>query len=376
MRLISDRRGLGAAILGLTVVLTACGSGKNSAAPSGSTAAAAADTAGARALIEPFVGHPSAFPIDTPLAKSAAGKRIAVMDCGTPVCSLFFTLAQPAAAALGMQVTQVKAGLAADSVAAAFNTVVQAKYDGVFVPAIQPSLWQRGLDQLVQAKIPVVTTGIVGGDPAKINASQVSDKAIQLAGKLLAAYVVNDTGDKTNVVFYVTPEIAFNPVLADAFQAEMKTLCPACPSRTAKVPAATMGTSAPSLIVNDLQANPKTTTAVFGEANQAAALPSALKVAGVSVKTLATFPDPQSLQQVKSKQIDAALAVDLPVDAWTLMDSLARLTTGGVVTDGAKADTPPMQFLTAAELPGDVSHGWTGYPDFAAKFTALWKQAA
>jgi ribose transport system substrate-binding protein len=291
------------------------------------------------------------------------------------VCSLFFTLVQPAAAALGMKVTQIKAGLAADSVAAAFNTVVQAKYDGVFVPAIQPSLWQHGLDQLVQAKIPVVTTGVVGGDTSKIAAAQVSDKAIQLAGKLLAAFVVKDTGAKTDVVFYSTPEIAFNPVLADAFQREMKTLCPQCHSRTAKVPAATMGTSAPSLIVDDLQANPKTTTAVFGEADQAAALPAALKVAGITVKTLATFPDPQSLQQVKSGQVDAALGVDLPVDAWTLMDSLARLTTGGTVPAGAKADAPPMQILTAADLPGDVSHGWTGYPDFAARFTALWKNA-
>jgi ribose transport system substrate-binding protein len=56
------------------------------------------------------------------------------------------------------------------------------------------------------------------------------------------------------------------------------------------------------------------------------------------------------------------------------MDSLARLTTGQPAAPGAVQDIPPLQFLTAADLPGDVSKGWTGYPEFAQRFMALWKQ--
>jgi ribose transport system substrate-binding protein len=55
------------------------------------------------------------------------------------------------------------------------------------------------------------------------------------------------------------------------------------------------------------------------------------------------------------------------------MDSLARLTTGERAAPGAVADIPPMQLLTAKDLQGDVSKGWSGYPDFAARFTKLWK---
>lgn len=369
----STRARIGLAVLGATVVLSACGGGSSGGSSGGD---AVADTAAAKSQIAPYVGKPSAFPVNTPLAKSAAGKRVAVLDCGTTVCGLFTKLVQPAAAALGMQVTPIKAGLAADSVAAAFNTVVQSKYDGVFVPAIQPSLWRRGLDQLVQARIPVVTTGVVGGDPAKIGAYQTADPAIALAGKLLAAYVVDQTGKDTDVAFYVTPEIAFNTILGQAFQDQMKVLCARCETRTVKVPASTLGTRAPALIVDDLQAHPKTKTAVFALADQAVGLPAALKVAGVQVKTLVTFPDPGALTQIKSGQLDAGLGIDLPVIAWTLMDSLARLTTGQPVAPGVRDDRPPMQFLTKADLPGDVSKGWTGYPDFADRYGKLWGAAA
>ena len=156
-----------------------------------------------------------------------------------------------------MELTPIKAGLSADSVNAAFNTVVQAKYDGVFVPAIQPSLWKRGLEQLDAAGIPVTTAGVVGVDTSKVAMSQVSDTTIERTAKLAASYVVAQQGDETDVVFYVTPEVAFNPVLEKAFTAEVERLCPACKTRSEKVPAAALGTQAPTIISDDLQAHPR-----------------------------------------------------------------------------------------------------------------------
>ena len=67
--------------------------------------------------------------------------------------------------------------------------------------------------------------------------------------------------------------------------------------------------------------------------------------------------------------------LDLPVIAWTVADSLARMTTGQQPDPGAVEDIAPRQLLTAADLKGDVSRGWTGYPDFADRFMALWSQA-
>jgi ribose transport system substrate-binding protein len=64
--------------------------------------------------------------------------------------------------------------------------------------------------------------------------------------------------------------------------------------------------------------------------------------------------------------------MDLGVLVWTMVDSLARLTTGQQADPGAVADEVPKQFLTAGDLPEDVSRGWSGYPDFAERFLTLW----
>lgn len=355
------------------VVLSACGgSDGGSASSSGGTA----DVTGAKATIAPYVGQPSAFPITEALATRPNGKKLAYMDCGTPICGLFYTLAEPAAKALGMSLTRIKTGQAADTVSSAFDTAAEGGYDGVFVPAIAPALWERGLDALKAKDIPVVTTGVTGGDASKIDVQQVSDTNVAEAGKLVAAYVVAKNDTDVNTVVYVTPELPFNQVFADSFAKELTTLCPSCESRVAKIPVATLGNRAPSLITDDLQAHPDTKTAVFAVGEQANGLAAALKTAGLDPEIIANSPTPETLGQIQNGDIEAGLGLDLPVIAWTAIDSLARLTTGAEADPGATADTPPMQFLTASDLKGDVSKGWTGYPDFGDRFTALWKDAS
>lgn len=372
------RRPAGSAVVAFVVTLaslSACGGESGSGSD---PSAAPADVAAAQAAIEPYLDQPTPFPIDTALVARPTGMRVAFMDCGSAICGVFAALAAPAAEQLGMEFTAIRAGLTADSVSAAFDTVVQAGYDGVFVPAIQPSLWQRGLDQLEEAGIPVVTAGVVGVDTTKVAMSQVSDRMIDRTATLLASYVVAEQGDDANVVFYVTPEVAFNPVLEEGFTAEFTRLCPGCSVRTTKVPAAALGTQAPTIISDDLQAHPDTTAAVFAQSEATAGLPQALRTAGISedLLTIGVFPDPSTLQLIQTGQIDVGLGFDAPVVAWTAMDSLARLSTGQPVAPGAKADTPPQQFLTKDVLTGDVSRGWVAYPDFQQRFEALWAQAS
>jgi len=376
MRSIASRCAAGFALGVVVVVVAACGGSGDGDGARTSGAVAPAQVAQAKRVIAPLVGQPTRFPIATALARRPTGARIAYMDSGTPIGALFYRLAQPAARALGMQLTRIDAGLTADTVNTAFDTVVNGDYDGVFVPAIEPTLWQRGLDELTAKGVPVVTTGVTGGDKQKIKVMQVSDGATERAGRLLAAWVVAHGGEQTHAVFYVTPEIPFIKVIGDAFEQEVARLCPACEARIAKIPAAALGTRAPSLIVDDLQAHPGTTTAVFGTAEQSQGLPSALRTAGIDIDTVANFPDPASLEQIKTGQTTVGLGVDLPVIAWTLMDSLARLVTRQPVDRGAAADIPPMQFLRAQDLPADVSRGWTGYPDFAQRFMKLWGASA
>jgi ribose transport system substrate-binding protein len=373
------RRSLGAAstltaslvALACALALAACGSDDETTTTGG--AAKSADVAAAKQAIAPFVEKPSAFPITTPLDGDPAGKRIAYMDCGTTLCGLLYALASPPAQALGMEMTRVPTGLTADSVNTAFNTVIEGDYDGAMLAAVQPSLFERGLDGFESKEIPLVTTGVTGGDRSRIPVMQTSEEATNRAARLLASWVVARNGADTDVVFYVTPEVTFMNLLNDTFTEEVRRLCPGCKVRSVELPAATLGTRSPSLVVDDLQAHPDTKTAVFAGPTQVQGLTSALKTAGIEIETLVNFPDPAVLELIQSGQVTAGLAIDLPVVAWTLVDSLARLSSGEPADPGAVADEPPMQFLTKRQLEGaNVERGWTAYPDFAERFMKLW----
>jgi ribose transport system substrate-binding protein len=384
MRTRSTRAVLGIAALAGALLLAACssssapGSASTSGSPStsGSTSASSsgADVAAAQAAIAPYVGQPSKFPIDTPLAKKPTGKRIAYLDCGTPICGLFSQLAQPAFKQLGMTLTTIKAGLKPDTVQAAFDTVVQDKYDGVFVPAIPPELWTRGLQALKTAGIPIVTTGVVNAD-AYVKVQQAGTVNSTRSGALMADWVVVKHGAASNVVLYYTPELAFQSVIKDAFLAEMTKVCSACTVRTVPISVTTFGTTAPNTVVSDLQAHPSTKTAVFGIGEETPGLPAALKTAGITIESVVNSPDPANLEEIKKGDFTVGLGLDLPVISWTAADTLARQVTGADPAPGAVADIPPQQFLGASDLQFDVSQGWTAYPDFAKRFATLWASA-
>ncbi len=113
----------------------------------------------AKAVVESHSGHPSPFPVTEPLLKKPTGKKIAIIDCGSPVCGIFADVVEAPAKELGMIATRIKSGTTADGVATAFDMVLDGHFDGVFVPALAPSLWDRYLDKPNASHIPVVTSG-------------------------------------------------------------------------------------------------------------------------------------------------------------------------------------------------------------------------
>jgi ribose transport system substrate-binding protein len=354
----------------MTFTLAAC-----STAPTEDQGAGSADTEKAAEFASIYLDAPSTFPVSEPLAKSPAGTRIAYMDCGTPICALFYTLIEGPAAQLGIEVTRLDAGQSADTVSTAFDTAAAGGFDGVFVPGISPALWEKGLADLTAAGIPVVTTGMTGGDAEQIALRQMSEVAVTRAADAMAGYVVSKHGADVDLVLYQTPELNFTTLFAERFSTTLDELCDGCNVRLVDIPVATLGNTATTMISDDLQAHPETVTALFSVGEQANGLAATLKTAGIDRELIAFIPTPDTLQQVKDGDVDAVLGLDLPIIAWTTIDTLAKLMTGQEMETFTHDDNPVMQFLSAADLPGDVSQGWTGYPDFPDRFAALWADA-
>lgn len=87
-------------------------------------------------------------------------------------------------------------------------------------------------------------------------------------------------------------------------------------------------------------------------------------------------PGPTNLQCVKEGKETAALAVDLPALAWTVLDVALRQVAGLDITGLEAEGIADYQFLTQPDITFDPSKGWTGYPDFAERFAKLWSGTA
>jgi len=101
-------------------------------------------------------------------------------------------------------------------------------------------------------------------------------------------------------------------------------------------------------------------------------LPSAMKAAGLSVKTIGWAPIPASLEYVKAGEETATLGVDTAVLSYELIDQAAREITGQPLSGPEAKGFTDQQFLTQSDITFNPSNGWTGYPDFAHRFAALW----
>lgn len=379
----------------LALGLAACGGGSSSSSSSPTTEAEAepAETGGetedaaeeeteasagggvaeAKKIVAPYIGQPSPFPVTEKLKEVPTGAEIDYVDCGTPICALFWEILQPAAQTMGVKLERIKAGSAANTVASAFDTVIAKEPAAVIVGSVTMELWSKQLKELQEKEIPVVTTGISDTEEFGIEAPQASNANSERSGKLMAAYVIAEmAGEESNAVFYETPELSFTTIIAEAFKEEFENLCPECSLRIAKVGVEELGNTAPQTVVSDLQANPDTNVAVFGTAEIEAGLPTALKAAGIEVETLGSSPGPAELQYLKEGKSTAVLGFDLPVLTWGLLDQAAREIAGQKLSGPEAEGLGVLQFLKKEDVQYDVSKGWSGYPNFAEMFAELW----
>lgn len=358
--------------------LTASACSSSGSSDSSSNAPASTSSA-ENAALAAYTGHPSPFPVDTPLSKAVPpGTTIAYLQCGAPICAVISKLVAPAIQALGATMKTVNAGLTASEAQAAASSVLSLKPSAVIATGLNPQIYAGGLQKISAAGIKVVSISIPGDTKQYgIDFNYIGLSPLQLAGKLLADWVVVNKGPKADIVFYGTPEIFFTPYMQTAFKDELTKSCPGCKLRFTSLGIATLGTTAPSTIVTDLQSDPDTNMAVLETGGAAQGLPAAMKAAGISsVSTLVYNPEPAQLQAIKDGSLTAGLGADLPVQMWTSVDIVARLLTGQQPAAGEVAGVGPFQFLAKQDITFDPTNGWTGYPDYAQRFATLWKQAS
>jgi ribose transport system substrate-binding protein len=346
-----------------------------STSSSASASASGANVAAAQAALAPYIGKSSAFPVTAPLtSKLPAGKKFVYLQCGTPICAEVGGLLQGAVKGIGGTMTVLNAGTTATAAQAAASNALALKPNVVLLGGIDPSLFGGGLKALAASGAKLVSSQLdVNVQPFGITFNYLGLNLSQRNGALLADWVIANVGAHANAVIYTLPDLSISAPVQQAFQAEMTKNCPSCTVRAVPIDAATIGTTAPSTVVTDLQSHPNTNVAVFVSLSAAAGLPAALKAAGISsLKTVGFGPTAGNLQDIKDGNLTAALDIDFPVSQWTAIDAAARLLEGGQPTANEQAGDVPEQFLTQKDITFNPNLGWSAYPDFAQRFATLW----
>lgn len=366
---------LTAVVLAAAMMTAACGAKSSSGAGADG---AKADVAAAKAFIAGYVGKPSPFPTSDKLHKRPKpGTKVVFVDSGTRIGELQWTLIQPAAKQLGIHLVRVKAGLDAEGVNSAMDSVVSLKPDGVLIAAVDPVLYTKQLNELRAQGATVVVSSVNHGSKYGLGPVTYGDTDVALAGSLLGAWTIaRNNGKATNIALYSVPELAFSDPLVAAAAAKIKELCPGCKTRTVEIPVATLASGATQRVVSDIQAHPGTNAAIFSTDEIGIGLPSALKVAGLKLTTVGGAGSPANLQQIKDGTEDATLAVDLAGQMWNMVDQYARERSGQTLSGAQARGELVKQFLTKADITFDPNLGWTGYPDMAQRYAALWGTSA
>jgi ribose transport system substrate-binding protein len=306
--------------------------------------------------------------------KPLTGKTVIVLACAVPTCQIWNKSFSDAAQALGWKVKTMTYNPANPD--AAVLQSVSEHPDFIVIGGPPRAAIAQGLTSAHQAGIPVlVHSGSVGSDPASGFYAGINDNASQeLGAKMMANWIVSDSGGKAHAVVMGSFEFPSQQVAADAYAAVLKS-CPGCSLDKVAVSNADLGSGkVPSLVVGYLQAHPDTNYVAFAFGDLVVGVPEALKSAGLAGKVKIVASDSDSPAFTKYQMAGKVAAQVVPsVDwiGWASIDELARISVGAplvpdYLTPAYIVDTPQ---AAQSLLPQGI---WAGPVDIQTDFKKLW----
>jgi ribose transport system substrate-binding protein len=365
--------------------ISACGSASTTSSSASKKAGAGADAQSsaknreAQTILAPYLNHPSAFPVTTPLkSPPPSNTTIAYMDCSTPVCGEILQALKAAAATAGVRLDAINAGDTASSLSAAFGTVITTKPGAVIVPGIDPSTWGAStISNLKKAGIPIIGIGYVDGGRYGLDTYPdvvvAGPMLFEEESKLEAAYIASHYGPHAKVAFATVPGLSFSDLGTSVFTSELRTLCPGCTVNTFSIQTAHLGSTAPQDVVSYLQAHSGDTVLASVDDEAFDGLTTDLNQVSIKIPIVSRSADPLGLEALKAGDQQAVIEEDIPVVVWESVDASLRAVLHQPFTAEEKDGIAPIEVLEPQNITFNPKNGWTGYPNFAKMFAKLWK---
>jgi ABC-type sugar transport system substrate-binding protein len=371
-------RGVGALVLGATLVaVSACGS--NSGAGSTSSSGSAAQGTSqpgvlkAQALAEKATTRPTSIGLDQPVGKPIpTGKKIVFISCGVQACEVQGDIIKQGAADLGWTASTISTDGSPEQLQNAFKTALRQGANAVILNAVNRATVAKQIEQAKQQGVAFVTCCSMEapGDGILENVAGTSNS--KQIGENLAAKIVADSNGKANTLFVNISAFQILQALATQLGTSYKQFCPTCQYASLDIPLTALGKDAPNRIVSYLRSHPQVNYVVLSVSNAlGAGLPAALRAAGLAdkVKIVGQGADTQTFQDVQADNIRSVVPFDYYAVDYMMLDALARHFAG----TPEQTANPPLWIVTPDNMPASATKGLfpvvTSYRD---EFKKIW----
>lgn len=296
--------------------------------------------------------------------------RFVYAECSTPACHIIGEGATAAGKALGWNVKVVSYDPVPDEIVRGFQQVVDLKPDVVGTSSVDATAYEEQMNALRAADVPVAVNNNTDEVGNGVIANVTNPEQIERSGRLVAAWVVAEEGDKANVAMFNIPDFPILVRYEAAFKQEYERLCPDCKYTSKAVTAADIGNALPGIVTSTIERTPGVNVAVMGFGDLTAGVPAALDTAGFGdVKITGISPSLPNLEALLNGEEDMWVAVPLRTIGWKTVDALARSVTGDPVDVATTADTP-LQILTQDNAPDPAAQ--PEVVDYETQFKELW----
>jgi ABC-type sugar transport system substrate-binding protein len=323
-----------------------------------------------QARVAKYETTPKALLQTTPVnVKSTAGKTIALLVCGVPVCTEFGQASAVAAQKLGWKVDKINLGVSPQDIANAYNQAIADKPDVVVGSGIPRSLINKQLTTLAADNIPVIewSSGITPV-PGKLWVA-VDNPLYEARGAMASELIAADANQKAHVAIFNVPQYTMSTLFAKTMQSYLPKICTGCSVSTQNEAATSIG-SLGSIVTGYIQKNPDTNYVVctFGDLCQGVG--QALKAAGLShIKVFTADPSTTNYQNIQNGLEWATSPLPIQQTGWQIVDLAAR-----IFTHSSTANTrlQPVQLVTKITDPSSSTIG--AVPNFESDYLSLWKK--
>ncbi len=297
-----------------------------------------------------------------------AGKDVAVLVCGVPVCSEIAAGMEEAAKELGWKITRVDLGVSPEDFANAYNRAVELQPDIVIGSGIAREYIDKQLTKLGELGIPTIQYAVSMEPGNGVTWTMQDDPQYLRDGLMMAEEIALDSKLAGEAVVFNVEQYTVLTPLAHAIQKYLPQLCGDCKVDYQTAAGTDVGKLGPK-VTGYLQANPGTKTVVCTFGDLCAGVGQAIKASGIKDVRIYTHAGPvTNLNAVKAGLETSAMPLANNQTGWQVIDAAARVFAGD---DLAPTRLSPVQTIVQANV-GTPSPETGSVPGYREKYRALW----